>query len=181
MPDAVDRSRAAEFEDEDVVACYRFRPAYPDALTHRLLQLMPHRGRVLDLGCGPGKLARALSPEVAQVVAVDPSAAMLRCARELDAGAGGDIRWILSRAEDLELDAPVHLAVAGAAIHWIDPADLFPKLARALAPGAPLAVVDGDAPTAAPWIEPWNAAMRAWVERLGGHWNAQPHQALVTA
>ncbi|MFL5294939.1 MAG: class I SAM-dependent methyltransferase [Phenylobacterium sp.] len=178
----IDRSGAAEFEDADVVAAYVHRPPYPDALIARLLDLAPAQGHVLDLGCGPGKLARALAPHVETVTAVDPSAAMLRLARDLDAGRNRNIAWTHARAEDLDL-APgsLHLAVAGAAIHWIDPAALFPKLAHALAPGAPVAIVEGDVPTDAPWIEPWNRTIRDWVARLGGVWEDGSHQARMTA
>jgi ubiquinone/menaquinone biosynthesis C-methylase UbiE len=181
MSDAIDRSAAAEFADPDVVGAYVHRPAYPDALIARLLELMPQRGRVLDLGCGPGKLARALAPHVDEVIAVDPSPAMLRLARELDAGENRHIAWTCARAEELEVDGPIHLAVAGAAIHWIDPAQLFPKLARWLAPGAPVAIVEGDQVGAAPWLDAWQAVIVAWVERLGRQWNDPAHRAMVTA
>ena len=185
MPNAIDRSGGAEFEDADVVAAYVHRPPYPDALIARLLALVPAPGAgtatVVDLGCGPGKLARALAPDVGEVIAVDPSAAMLALARRLGAH-DRNVGWIHSRAEDLELaDVSLGLAVAGAAIHWIDPARLFPRLARWLKPGASMAIVEGDAPTAAPWIEPWQGAIRAWVERLGGVWDGPNHQAMVKA
>ena len=142
---------------------------------------MPEPGRVLDLGCGPGKLARALAPHVTEVVAVDPSAAMLDLARAQDGGAARNIRWLQARAEDLDLDGPIQLAVAGAAIHWMDPARLFPRLARALGPGAPVAIVDGDAPTRAPWIDAYQAVMIGWVERLGGPWEDAGHRARMSA
>jgi SAM-dependent methyltransferase len=177
----VDRSLASEFEDEDVVTAYMHRPPYPDALIGRLLELIPVRGRVLDLGCGLGKLALALAPHVEEVIAVDRSAAMLRLAQALDAGDHPNVRWMHDRAEALDLDAPFDLAGAGAAIHWIDPAVLFPKLARWLAPGACLAIVEGDAPTAAPWIEAYHAVIHGWVERLGARWNDEAYQARATA
>lgn len=178
---AIDRSRAAEFEDADVVACYVHRPPYPDALHARLVELMPEPGRVLDLGCGPGKLARALAPHVAEVIAVDPSAAMLDLARRLDGGSGRNIAWTHARAEDLDLEAPIHLAVAGAAIHWMEPAVLFPKLAAVLAPGAPVAVVEGDGVGEAAWREPYMEVIKAWVARLGGVWQGPGHRALMSA
>lgn len=181
MSDTIDRSGGAEFADPDVVAAYVHRPAYPDGLIERLLALAPKAGRVLDLGCGPGKLAAALAPRVDEVLAVDPSPAMLALARTRDGARHGNIRWLCARAEDLDLEPPLHLAVAGAAIHWIDPAILFPKLARALAPGAPIAVVEGDAPTRAPWIEAYRAAVIDWVGRLGGRWNDGAHQARMNA
>ena len=72
-----DRSGAAQFQDEDVVGSYVYRPDYPAILYARLLGLMPGRRTVLDLGCGPGKIARALARHVKEVLAVDPSPAML--------------------------------------------------------------------------------------------------------
>jgi len=177
-----DRSGAATFQDEGVVAAYLHRPPYPDALYDRLLQLMPARHAVLDLGCGPGKIARALAPHVGAVLALDPSAAMLRMGQALDGGARSNIHWRLGAAEDAPLDdAAFDLAVAGAAIHWMDPAIVFPRLARALAPGARLALVDGDAPSAAPWQAAYQQVIVAWVERLGRTWNDPAHMALVEA
>lgn len=180
MP-SLDRSLAAEFDDDDVVAAYVHRPDYPEALIAHLLELMPVRGRVLDLGCGPGKLSRALAPHTDEVIGVDPSAAMLDLAGKLDAGKHQNVRWIHGRAEDLQLEAPIHLVVAGASIHWIDPAALFPKLARWLAPKASVAIVGGDEPASAPWIEPYRATIRGWVERMGGRWDDDGYRARMSA
>lgn len=166
----------AEFEDEDVVAAYVHRPDYPAALHARLLELAPGRARLVDLGCGPGKLARALAPHFDEVLAVDPSGAMLRLGQALDAGRHGNVRWLQSRAEDAGLEAPIDLVVAGASLHWMDPAALFPRLAKAMGSDAVLAVVDGDAPTAGPWIEAYQAVIVGWVERLGDTWNGTAHR-----
>jgi len=177
-----DRSRAVEFEDADVAAAYVHRPDYPAALHARLLALTPGRGAVLDLGCGPGKLARALAPHVARVTAVDPSEAMLDLGQTLDAGAHPNIAWTQEFAEDLVLaDGALDLAVAGASIHWMDPAVVFPRLARALAPGAPLAIVDGDRPSEAEWLAAYDEVIQGWVTRLGGAWNGPAHRALMHA
>ncbi len=171
----------AEFEDEDVANAYVHRPDYPSAVHARLLDLAPDRAHLLDLGCGPGKLARALAPHFRQVLAVDPSAAMLRVGQQLDAGANPNIAWTRAFAEDLDLeDASVGLAIAGASLHWMDPARLFPKLARALAPGARLAIVGGDEPADAPWIDAYRAAIQGWVARLGGTWNDPDHRHRLT-
>jgi len=166
----------AEFEDEDVVAAYVHRPDYPPALHPRLLELIPGRERMVDLGCGPGKLARVLAPHFDDVLAVDPSAAMLRLGQALDAGRRPNIRWLQTRAEDAGLDAPIDLVVAGASLHWMDPTRVFPKLARAMTPDSVLAIVDGDAPTDAPWIEAYQGVIVGWVERLGDTWNGPVHR-----
>jgi trans-aconitate methyltransferase len=168
-------STGAEFEDEDVAASYVHRPDYPATLHARLRELAPGGRRLLDLGCGPGKLARALAPHFAEVVAVDPSAAMLRLGRRLAAD-HPNIRWVHARAEDAELAAPVDLVTAGASLHWMDPAELFPRLAEVMVPSAVLALIDGDAPTAAPWVDAYRAVIVGWVERLGDTWNGAAHR-----
>jgi ubiquinone/menaquinone biosynthesis C-methylase UbiE len=55
---------------------------------------------VLDLGCGTGELAAALS-EKCEVVGVDPAAAMLDVARRRPGGGG--VQWIAADARDLRL------------------------------------------------------------------------------
>ena len=171
----------AEFLDEDVARAYAHRTDYPPALHARLLELTPGRGRLLDLGCGPGKLGRGLAAQFEEVLAVDPSAAMLRLGRELDAGAHPNIAWIEATAETAPIEAPLDLIVMGASVHWVDPARVFPKLASALTAGGLMALIDGDGPAQAPWIGAWRAVIRDWVGRLGGVWNGPAHQALMSA
>ncbi len=171
----------AEFLDEDVARAYAHRTDYPPALHARLLELTPGRGRLLDLGCGPGKLGRGLAAQFEEVLAVDPSAAMLRLGRELDAGAHPDIAWIEATAETAPIEAPLDLVVMGASVHWVDPARVFPKLASALTARGLMALIDGDGPAQAPWIGAWRAVIRDWVGRLGGVWNGPAHQALMSA
>jgi SAM-dependent methyltransferase len=170
-----------EFEDEDVVRCYRHRPPYPDALHTRLTELATGRGRLLDLGCGPGKLARGLAERFDRVDAVDPSAAMLAAGRAMDCGAHPNIRWIEAGAEDAPFDGPYDLAVAGASIHWIRHEEVMPRLARALRSGAPLALVDGDGPSEASWRDAFQAVVVRWVEKSGRTWDDTAHKALVSA
>jgi ubiquinone/menaquinone biosynthesis C-methylase UbiE len=175
-----DRSAGKAFADPGVVAAYIHRPDYPAALYAALLRLMPSRSRALDLGTGPGKMARMLAPHVDEMLAVDPSSAMLRLAAELDAGAHPNIRWINATAESLALDAgSIDLAVAGAAIHWMDASIVFPKLARALVPGGRVAIVEGDSPSSAPWLDAHRRVLRQWVTRLGGVWDGPDHRSLM--
>lgn len=171
----------AEFLDEDVARAYTFRTDYPTALHARLLELTAGRGRLLDLGCGPGKLARALAGQFGRVLAVDPSPAMLRLGQDLDRGANPNIDWIDATAETVRLEPPLDLIVAGASIHWMSPAVVFPKLAAALPEPGLMAIIDGDGPAQAPWIEAWRETTIDWVERLGGMWNGPAHRMRTTA
>lgn len=62
-----------------------------------LLELVGHRpGRddvVLDIGCGVGRLTRALAGQVQRVIGLDVSAEMLAQARELNVGVD-NVEWI---------------------------------------------------------------------------------------
>jgi SAM-dependent methyltransferase len=172
---------AAEFEDAEVARCYRFRAPYPDALHHRLVTLAAGDERLLDLGCGPGKLARALAGRFKEVDAVDPSGAMLAEGQRLDAGRHPHIRWIEDRAEEASFSGPYDLVVAGASIHWMRHELVMPKLAGALKSGAPLALVSGDGPAEADWLDASRAVIPRWIERNGRRWGDETHRALMTA
>lgn len=171
----------AEFEDEDVVRAYRHRTDYPADLYRRLLELASGRTRMLDLGCGPGQFARRLSPHFTQVLAVDPSWAMLQLGRSLPAGPLSNIQWMRAKAEEASLAGPIDLIVAGASIHWMNPAVVFPKLAGALSSAGVMAIVGGDGPADAPWLGAWNATIIEWVGRMGDVWNGAAHRGRVTA
>lgn len=164
-----------------MVRAYAYRTDYPPTLYSRLLELTPGRKRIADLGCGPGKLARVLAPAFEEVLAIDPSAEMLRLGQTLDGGASPNIRWIESLAEDARLEWPIDLIVAGASLHWMDTGKLLPKLAAALADGGVMTIVDGDGPAQAPWIEAWRQVIVDWVGRMGGEWNGEAHRARTTA
>jgi SAM-dependent methyltransferase len=159
------------FDDPDVVAAYAHRTPYPPALYDRLEALAGERRALLDLGCGPGKIAAELSPRFGRVDAVDLSPAMIEAARAAHPAA--NIHWTVSPAETAPLEGPYDLATAGASLHWMDHAVVMPRLARALAPGAVLAIVGGDgASPDAPWHDAFMTLVIGWVERLGGVWNS---------
>ena len=131
---------------------YLFRPPYPAEVYGRLLELMSGRPPILlDAGCGTGKIALGLVDHVDRIDAVDPSEAMLGVARSLAGASNPKIRWIHSTMEDASLDPPYGLIVAASSIHWMDLERVLPRFGDALAEGAMLAVLDGDAPVDAPW------------------------------
>jgi len=151
---------AAIFAEDDVVASYAARPPYAPALYAHLLRLTGGRARALDLGCGPGKVARVLADHFDEVVAVDPSGAMIEAAMAQDAGAHRNIRWMRLRGEDFDTDERFDLVVCGSAIHWMDPRLQFPKLAR----WTDLLVVLANDPLFP--VPPPPCGRRAWVDFL---------------
>ena len=86
-----------------------------------------------------------------------------------------------TRAEDVQLSDSLDLVVAGASIHWMDPAQIFPKLADALTDFGVIAIVNGDGPARSPWIVNWQTTIVEWVGHMGGTWNDAAHQSRTTA
>ncbi|KAG7133913.1 Trans-aconitate 3-methyltransferase like protein [Verticillium longisporum] len=94
---------------------------------------------LLDLGCGHGLIARALSPEFGRVVAIEPSGGMVKQASKLTDDP--KITFRQASSEDLSFvpDASVDLVVAGQASHWFDYTKAWPELARVVRSGGSLA------------------------------------------
>jgi SAM-dependent methyltransferase len=91
---------------------------------------------VLDLGAGTGKLTATVVEVGADVVAVEPDAAMLA---ELER-ALPDVRALAGSAESIPLpDQSVDAVLSGHAMHWFDMTVAGPEIARVVSPGGVLA------------------------------------------
>ncbi len=150
----------ATFEEVDVARSYAARAPYAPALYGRLLEVIPGRRRALDLGCGPGKIARVLADPFAEVVALDPSAAMLEAGQAADQGRHPNIAWVQATAEDYADEGRFDLVAAGASIHWPDHAVVFPKMA---AWGATLAVMVAEPVRQPAEPEAWAGFLTRWL------------------
>jgi SAM-dependent methyltransferase len=141
------------------------RVPYAPALIRRIAEVtgLGPRHRVLDLGCGPGPLARGFAPLVAEVVAMDPSADMLAQARALAAGTA-NIRFVAGSSYDLGAElGPFHLIVMGRSFHWMDRVDALRRLDRMVDAEGAVALFRDAAP-AVP-ANAWRAAWRDIRER----------------
>ncbi|MFZ1990729.1 MAG: class I SAM-dependent methyltransferase [Alphaproteobacteria bacterium] len=164
------RARGKTFDDTDVARCYAFRPPYAAELFEAVLARVPDRSALLDLGTGNGKIAGALASKFRHVTAVDPSRPMLHVARELWQDRH-NIDWVCSTAEDAPLSGPYDLVTAGASMHWMNPAVLFPKLAQHLSRNGLIAIIVGDFPMEPPWQEAWTSFVSRITERMGGKYD----------
>lgn len=110
--------------------------------------------RVLDVGCGTGMLLRELVdrlPNVLEIVGVDPSADMLRVARE---STPGQVRFVHAGAEHLPFEnGRFDLVVTTMSFHhWRAQAAGLAELGRVLAPEGALVLID----LSARWIRRTN-------------------------
>jgi ubiquinone/menaquinone biosynthesis C-methylase UbiE len=97
---------------------------------------------VLDVGTGPGDVARNLAPYVERVDAVDWSEGMIALAQQLSGGDDPRIKWIQGRSEEVTLYPPYDLITAGGSLHWMDWSAVLPRFAAALEPAGFLAILD---------------------------------------
>ena len=95
-------------------------PGLADALENALR--LDGRGRLLDVGCGPGTVTLPLARVFREVVGLDPDPGMIREARRL--ASERDVKnasWVQRRAEELPADLGEFAVVTFAAsFHWMD-------------------------------------------------------------
>jgi SAM-dependent methyltransferase len=122
----LDRARAEVFgavaEEYDL-----HRPAFPDALIDDLTKLGTH---VLDVGCGTGKVARALAERSVEVLGVEVDSRMAAVAR----GHGVCVEVAPFETWD-DGGRRFDLIASGDAWHWIEPKQGAAKAALVLRPG----------------------------------------------
>lgn len=106
-----------------------------DPLTARLRRACGARTTVLDIGSGPGRFALVIAPRVAEVVALDPSKAMLAILRREARQRGLDnLRTVEGRWPD-EADEvePVDVAFSSYVLPIVDDAPAFLRAMDAVA------------------------------------------------
>jgi SAM-dependent methyltransferase len=156
----------------------RGRLPYPPGLADAIAATLnlDGRGRLLDVGCGPGTIALRLTHLFAEVIGLDPDADMLAEAERRAAEVGiGNARWVRARAEDLPAGlGAVRVATFAASFHWMDRDRVAAATLAMLEPGGAFVQVsaqqDGlpepDQPL--PYPLPPRAAIAALVRRYLG-------------
>ncbi|MCX6895928.1 MAG: methyltransferase domain-containing protein [Verrucomicrobia bacterium] len=103
--------------------------------------------RILDVGCGDGKVTAEIARAVpcGSVVGVDASAEMIRFARKtFPAAKFPNLKFQVADARKFRFAAPFDLLFSNAALHWVDDHQAFlRRAADALKPGGRLIVSCG--------------------------------------
>ncbi len=164
------RSAATHYE--------RGRVPYAPALTRRVAEVtgLGSRHRVLDLGCGPGPLARSFAPLAREVMAIDPTREMLSAARALAAEAT-NIHFLAGSSYDIgPALGHFHLVVMGRSFHWMDRVDTLKRLDRMIEPAGALALFHDSAPAvpANAWQKVWHDIRERYEPNTGPHQH-DPH------
>jgi SAM-dependent methyltransferase len=145
----------------------RYRVPYPQALLDDLRRraAITGAGRLLDLACGPGRVALPLAPHFREVWAVDQEPEMLAVGQAEAARRGvTNVRWQVGRAEEIEAPADAfELITIGEAFHRLDQWRIATLALAWLAPGRCLATLGGDIVFVGE--APWQALVAAVVGR----------------
>jgi SAM-dependent methyltransferase len=98
--------------------------AYPSALADLLVDVLnlDGRGRLLDVGCGPGSLTLLLASHFEEAVGVDADEQMLAEAERQAVVAGiTNVAWVHAKGEDISPDmGHFRAASMAASFHWMD-------------------------------------------------------------
>lgn len=152
----------------DVAALYVHRAPYAEQIYGYLAERSATQDRLLDLGCGEGKIARTMALTFKAVTAVDPSMHMIALGKSLENGQAANIDWRQSTAESVTLSGQYDLVTFASSIHWMEPSILFSKLRHHLTTKHFIAIISGDEAFNPPWEEDWQQFLSEWVPRVTG-------------
>lgn len=138
-----------------------------------VLERLPLTGdeRVLDAGCGSGRVTELLAARLPRgsIVALDASASMIAAARERLAPLGERVEFVVADlGRPLPLASPVDAILSTATFHWVPDHDaLFANLAAVLRPGGRLVAQCGGAGNI--------ASIRRVLSTIGDGWTGAAH------
>ncbi len=145
----------------------RYRVPYPGKLLDDLRRRagITREGRLLDLACGPGRVALPLARCFSEVWAVDQEPEMVEVGRARAKRQGlGNIRWMVRRAEEVDASpGSFELITIGEAFHRLDQRRIAERAMSWLAPGGGLATLGCF--SLMQGREPWHDILRAVVRR----------------
>ncbi len=136
------------------------RPSYPAAAVDALFDGLgdPNDVFAADVGAGTGISSRLLADRGAQVLAVEPNAAMREAAEPHPR-----VEWIAGTAEWTGLgEASIDLVTAFQAFHWFDQAKALREMVRILRPAGRAAVIYNERDENDPFTAAYGDRVRAY-------------------
>lgn len=163
----------------------RYRPPYPPALVTVLGDAfgLDGKGRLLDLGCGPGSVAIPLAHLFERVVAMDPEPDMLSEGRAVASRAGiENIEWLSGSSDDLSRTlGTFRIVTMGESFHWMDRRRTLEALYDLVEAGGGVAILGRGVPLPLPPMTAWRAAVcrvvRDYVGQIPLPWDHVPPKA----
>jgi SAM-dependent methyltransferase len=149
----------------------RYRRGYPPALFAHLRATfgLDGTGRLLDLGCGTGEVARPLHTDFAEIVGVDTSPEMIAEAqRQADRDEITNIQWHCLPAEEIsDRLGRFRLVTLGNSFHWMRHDEVLAKAHALVEPGGGVAIL-GNPGFVWGGVNPWEEVVREVVIRWLG-------------
>ena len=164
----------AERKYEGAAGYYsRYRPPYPAALVTVLRDAfgLDGKGRLLDLGCGPGSIAIPVAHLFERVVAMDPEPDMIEEGRVVAGRARAEnIEWVCgSSPEDLSRTLGTFRVVTmGESFHWMDRRRTLEALYELVDADGGVAILGRAVPLPILPMTPWRAAVSRVVRNYVG-------------
>jgi SAM-dependent methyltransferase len=160
----------------------RYRVPYPQALLRDLVERagVTSEGRLLDVACGPGRVALALVSSFREVWAIDLEPEMVAVGQNEATQRGvNTITWMIGKAEALQAPpASFELITIGEAFHRLDQQLVAKQALEWLQPGCCLASLgsDGVMEGKEPWQRLVADIVRRWASRAhpNGDGSTQP-------
>jgi ubiquinone/menaquinone biosynthesis C-methylase UbiE len=152
----------------------RYRPPYPAALVTVLRDAfgLEGKGRLLDLGCGPGSVGIPIAHLFERVVAMDAEPDMLEEGRAVASRAGVEnIEWVGGSApQDLSKTlGTFRLVTMGESFHWMDRRLTLDALYDLIDTDGGVAILGRGVPLPIPPMTPWRAALSRVVRDYVGN------------
>lgn len=149
----------------------RYRVPYPAELLDDLRRRasVTGRGKLLDLACGPGRVALPLAGFFSEVWAVDQEPEMVKVGSARARRQGlSNIQWMVGRAEELVASpGSFELVTIGESFHRLDQRLIAERAMKWLTPGCGLATLGCF--SLMQGREPWHDILRAVVRRWRGN------------
>lgn len=127
--------------DEAALLYDKARPSYPEQLVTDTIEhaAIPPDGRILEIGCGPGKATALFARHGYPILCIEPGPNLVAIARERTRGCA--VEFEISSFEDWRVEeSTFDLAYLASAFHWLPEEIALPKLASALKVGGTLAL-----------------------------------------